>query len=1113
MKEPKRYQAKLLFKKNVFHDIPTNRRVAEKRLESTLKKLNKPGNERLVQLYQKVIDEQLADGIIEEVMQKDNTKQDNLAENTDPCHYLPHQAVIKESSESTLIRLVLDGSSHEAGKLSLNQHLHSGPCLLTELVGILIRFRMFPIIISGDISRAFHQIMLHPSQRDLTRFLWKQNADVKNKTKIFKSNRIPFGLNISPFILNATLKYHIAQQKHIDQKIIDRLTDSYYCDDLVYGVMNVVEAKTAYYMINEINDKINFKMTKWNSNDKEVKHFLESVDNNYVERHSQSLLGLTWDTILDSIKSNFVKVQKVVEPYINDKTKSLTKRTLLSVIAMIYDPLGMYVPFLLKMKVLFQKTCIEKIQWDDPIPNKYLIDFQNWAELINDVSKVEISRNLNSNPNVKYHLRGYSDASLEGYAATIYLITSDKSQNIKGDFLICKGRIKPLTNQSVPRLELLGAVLLTRLMKTVREYMREFELGENEMYSDSTVILCWIKGEAKNWTNFVCRRVEEIHASTKITQWGYVESKLNKSDFPTRGIADSRLKENSYITMLSNWYTLNDSELKVSLKNTPDILKVNCSDELRKTVHINVNVVQNLGICDAIDIKRFSTYPRLMRVTCKVLHFVNCLKRKVETEVQLMCNAELLLLRSVQATVFHREIKCLKSGNDVSTVPLCRQLKLFIDNNLIVRCSGRLAAACVSYDFKCPILLPTDSLYTKLLVIKYHTELKHAGLQQTLAAIRERYWIPKGRRLIRHIIQQCTTCIKIQGKPLQKIMAADLPTFRVEQQSPFHNTSLDWCGPFVIKLPYGFIYDAKGKIMTNLIKVYVLLFTCCVTRNIQLEVTSGMSAEAFIQAFRRFVSDRGVPSIMYSDNFSTFPKVHKDLKKVLQSEKLKDYLSQKHIEWRYSLQLAPHWNGMSERLIAVTKKTLRKILMKSLVDYEEFHTVLKEAAAIINSRPLSYNYYDLDSVAPLTPSMLMYGRNITQLPELNKRFAQDNRQSDFVTKRLRHIENLKIRFWDLWKKDYLIELSERHARYKRAALSDKVVIGGIYLLKDDKTPRLKWKLCTVTRTFPGRDGKVRSVEIRAGMGKPGDLNKTSLIKRSPECLIPLEISSNPVEGQ
>ena len=135
---------------------------------------------------------------------------------------------------------------------------------------------------------------------------------------------------------------------------------------------------------------------------------------------------------------------------------------------------------------------------------------------------------------------------------------------------------------------------------------------------------------------------------------------------------------------------------------------------------------------------------------------------------------------------------------------------------------------------------------------------------------------------------------------------------RVTHTSPFTVTGVDYTGALYVRAPGGEC------------KVYLCLFTCTISRAIHLEVVPDLTADSFLQAFRRFAGRRSVPKLLISDNSSTFTVAAEDLKNLFSSVEVSEALARKGVEWSFIPKHAPWFGGFWERLIGLTKSTLKK---------------------------------------------------------------------------------------------------------------------------------------------------------------------------------------------
>ena len=157
---------------------------------------------------------------------------------------------------------------------------------------------------------------------------------------------------------------------------------------------------------------------------------------------------------------------------------------------------------------------------------------------------------------------------------------------------------------------------------------------------------------------------------------------------------------------------------------------------------------------------------------------------------------------------------------------------------------------------------------TSLVVRHAHVRVQHNGVKETLAEVRMKFWIIGGRSLVKQIIQ----CRRFEGLPYRAPPAPPLPSFRVNESPPFTHTAVDYAGPMYVR---GHHKEAEGN------KVWICLFTCCVTRATHLELVSDLSTPTFIRCLKKFTARRGLPKRLVSDNAKTFKAAAKAIKAML----------------------------------------------------------------------------------------------------------------------------------------------------------------------------------------------------------------------------------------
>ena len=326
-------------------------------------------------------------------------------------------------------------------------------------------------------------------------------------------------------------------------------------------------------------------------------------------------------------------------------------------------------------------------------------------------------------------------------------------------------------------------------------------------------------------------------------------------------------------------------------------------------------------IDQVIEVNPFNDLTKLLRVTALVLTFVRNVKNKARREKGQrkdlkaldLNEAEELWIKALQASSFAEEIKFLLNSKIKVTPPnYVSQFGLYLDNG-IIKCKGRLNNSNLPSNSRNPILLPAKHQFVRLVIKDVHELIKHSGIRDTLVTSRERFWILRGREAVKQIIRKCVICRRYEGTPYRSQPSSDLPSERVSEDPPFTHVGLDFTGPL-------FIADkniAEGTSESS--KVYVCLFTCASTRAVHLELTRGLSVQAFLLAFRRFASRRGLPATLNSDNAKTFKSSCKEIRKITRAEEVWRFLTNKRIVWNFIIERAPWWGGYWERLVQSIK--------------------------------------------------------------------------------------------------------------------------------------------------------------------------------------------------
>ena len=344
-------------------------------------------------------------------------------------------------------------------------------------------------------------------------------------------------------------------------------------------------------------------------------------------------------------------------------------------------------------------------------------------------------------------------------------------------------------------------------------------------------------------------------------------------------------------------------------------------------------------------------------------------------------------------------------------------------------------------------------------------------------------------------VRRCVVCKKNEGRPYKPQVQPDLPSFRVDDAPPFAHTGLDFLGPLYVSKTD----DAPDAISSK--KTYVCLYTCASTRAIHLELTPDLTVPSFLRSFRRFVSLFGLPATLISDNAKTFKSASREVKNIIRSTEVQRHLTDQGVNWQFIIERAPWWGGFWERMVRTVKRVLKRVIGRSNLNYDELYTILTEVESIVNDRPITYVYDDMESISyALSPSLLVYGRKLANTP--NSAHFESVSTCTSLTRRAKHHRRILEHFVNRWRREYLMSLRERSRVNANRRNVAAIAVGDIVVIMNEKTKQQFWKLAKVEDLLPGQDGVVRAARVRVACSE----GKPNVLRRSIEQLIPLEVT-------
>lgn len=1086
-----KYIVKMPMIKNYEKAIGDSKSMAIGQFLQLEKKLAK--NKQLSLMYRNFIAEYLG------LQHMKPASQITSSSNQNEC-YLPHHGVLRDHSTTTKLRVVFNASQKTSSGKSLNSLMEKGPNLQKDIQALILKWRTYKYAFTADVEKMYRCIWINEGQQQLQKIIWRNSQ--REPLQEYALCTVTYGTKSAPWLAMRTLQQLATDDGHLYPDAAKVLLEEFYVDDLTGGHNCLETAKKLQTDLIQLLARGGMNLRKWSSNcPKLLEHLSEDQISkttfDFKQEDAMKTLGLGWNPVSDTFTFNWNLKQ---EP-----KKGLTKRTLLSAISQLYDPLGWFSPVTIRAKLIFQRVWAEKIAWDEILP----VDIQNeWLKIktqLKALKTIKINRWIGGIQN-NIELLAFCDASEKAYACVIYTRVLNESNQPCLTLLIAKTRVAPLAQKlSLPRLELSGALLLSQLVAKVTESLKGHNITVRA-WCDSKVVLAWLQGEASRWERYVENRVLKIKEVIPASQWSYIESKGNPADCTTRGLYPEQLV--NYNLWWSGPVTPeNYTKGALDQFTCSHITKIE-EKMVEPALQQTNNVINKL-------LSNCSTLTRVIRVIAWILRFkTNALKNattimKFDTDHPVSPNylttselnhANNIIIRIVQQLELNKDYDLLRKRENVHLKSTICKLNPYLDKEGIIRVGGRLNKSTMPAGMKNPAIIPRNSRLTELIIHEAHLATLHGGARLTLSYIRQQYWIVGGNRAVKSQLRRCVRCHRFRSKENYQLMA-DLPSQRVTPSRPFTHTGVDFTGHVDIKLNKGRgVKTSKG---------YIAIFVCLATKAVHIELVSDLSTETFLNALQRMCSRRGTPSHMYSDCGTNFIGASKMLNNEYELFKIElscdffEELSRMKIEWHFNAPAWPTAGGLWEAAVRSMKHHLRRVLGEQKLTYEELSSLLTKVEACLNSRPLCPLTEDPDEFYNyLTPGHFLTGSPTLTLPLSS---YADDRNLD-LRKRWQLTENMFHQFWKHWSVDYLTSLQ---ARSKWLKPTPNIKTDDVVLVKENNLPPGKWALGRVIEVHPGSDGHVRVATIKT---------QTTTLKRpiTKLSLLPIEtrtINTNQSEQQ
>jgi hypothetical protein len=1043
--------------------------------------------------------------------------------------YLSHHAVVRMDSETTPVRVVINGNTKESGGFSSNDWLSSSLNVLPLIHKIIFNARMNPVFIVADISKAFMQVVLALEDQWLLVIQWPRCTDGAWQVETYRFKHMPWGIACAPAMLNTGLRYlyqKIAREKPELKPIMKVLEDNSYVDDLMMGGKNNEStyeiADTAFASL----EQVSMKLTK-------IKSYPPELSEKYgvpATRTPYKILGIGFDPATDTISVRMDRIDEF------SQIRRLTKRQSWGLVARFHDPIGIASGCLLIAKLYRRQLDVKypKAKWDHTYTK---VETKRWHEIVAELctlKEYKLPRLITQINEIKVEYHIFTDASGDAIGTAIYRLSKGEDGKSISTLVMSKTKLIPLpptakrkedssqqvdkikpefhnlgkTPFRVNRMELNGALLGVKLFASLSDQI-EID-AEIHCWVDNQNVIRWILGGPLTGVSYVDRRITEIQITLKGAHWHYVPGEQNPADMCTRPQSASYLSQSKLWSNGPEWLATPTNWPEQPFETTQYSVKTTALREFTEEDPLSIFIRPDdvkLRIC----VVRFAFSLRMKKIASETIQRTRIRKQKnLRTEIPLRkeggitkrkyrkgqdqipkinyreyVNAQLDLIRFMQQAYEKKLYKTLSENPDIIVDGLVwsNKYQLIMSRGRQPASNPKLSRDQVpSRDL---IHIPySRGQYGKdrnplaeLIMIDSHTRCGHGAARSTLTEFRTKYWIKKGIKLAMWSKKLCPYCKRLDA---QTVVApeAPLPLFRCIKRPPFQAVGIDFLGPL-------HQINETGE------PSYIVVFSCTYTRALILRPMTTVSAPAFAAVFNSVRYDYGIePLDIVSDRALTFKCVFTRTLK----EKIK-FLEQEfpQIKWHFNAARAPWWGGFFERMMHVIKDKLARCFIRRhdiFANFYRFQEAVSYVQCVINSRPLTWMSADENeerhAICPIT-FLNFYSRH--NVHPTNP-YSYGPADIDYVgasAKELQEIVKAKElaynEIWDSFYDSYVAELRNHTAKFK-VSTDHLLKVGLIVIFRpvgwritNKAGEKRKWKLAKIVKLHPGRDGHVRSIDL------------------------------------
>lgn len=1034
-------------------------------------------------------------------------------------YYMPHHAINASSTNTKgKFRVVFNASAETTNGVSYNSQQLPGPKLQDDLITMFMRFRAHRFAMTADMVQMFRQVKVAPEFWNFQRVLWRDNPSDELLEYIITV--VCWGQTSAGFnAVRAVRQLAVDEQTRYPIGAQLALNDLYY-DDMLSGAATDDELIIKYQQINQLLAAGGFKLSKWASNSQQLQAMIRQ-DSQQAETDiafDTGVLGMRWHTKTDTIN---IRIRENIFVAADDPTK----RSVLSATSKVFDPIGFVLPVVVCGKILQQDIWRAGIGWDEPLSQPLIEQWNEYARNIPMLDQIQVPRWMQTNPSDKIELHIFTDSSEKAMGAVGYFRVMKPDGSFHVAILQARSRIVPIKKVTIPRLELCAAVLGAELAQHIRSSFK-CENIDTYFWTDSTIVLCWIKKEPSLLKDYIANRVTLIRGAGGV--WQHVDGTQNPADLLTRGISVDQLKSCTLWWHGPPWLLKSTDEWpRAAALSIPSELFGLVQDENKPNASNHATIEgrsrkgkpmvmliqkQNngIGVQNASGeheplINRFSNLASLLRATSFVFRFIENVRRAIakrkstkeirqhttivpcdRTLIRAVNNVErkqalMYWIKYSQNIFYSEEIRTLDNKQQVLSNSSIIKLHPVIGDDGLLRVGGRLANANIPEGTKHQIILSPHARLSGLLIREAHAITIHGGPQLMMAHLRKQFWIPRMRQIIGSYTRKCPSCARFNQQPNDQLMGS-LPASRITEAEPFLRTGLDFAGPFNIRRNKGrppTIERCSKEPKAPMMKAWIVIFVCLVTRAVHLDVVVGLTIEEFLAVFERFTMRKGRCIELLSDNGTTFVGSDKELAKTLQhwSKQLPEHnLAKFGTTWNFQTPASPFRGGIFEKAVGCFKRHLKPAIGVKILTREELYHIAVTIEGCLNSRPLWPLSDDPNDPLPLTPAHFILAKPILPQPVVED-------VADIPVNRLTmwgQRQKIIQQIWKRWQEEYLAEKQVRTKWYK---IRENLKIGDMVIIRRENMPPALWCIGRVIEVYRGKDNLIRTVRVKTPTGE------------------------------